>query len=263
MNDRVKYELLKAAYNQGDGAQAHVAVEIAGVQLVPIEYEGHRVLTLSMMDAVHQRPKDTARRNFNEHKKRLIQGDDFFELNQPDEIRTLGFTRPQGGTPASILLLTETGYSMLVKSFTDDLAWDVQRQLVKSYFAKPSLPVDPLAGLSVENRALVAMMCEQAAIRTEQAALAQVQVEQADAIRRIEANQVAAVASIQSFTALGYNIYRDLELSKAELTKLGKLASANSKARSLTIDKVADHRYGLVNSYHITALDAAYEELCK
>lgn len=26
---------------------------------------------------------------------------------------------------------------MLVKSFTDDLAWEVQRQLVKNYFRKP------------------------------------------------------------------------------------------------------------------------------
>lgn len=30
--------------------------------------------------------------------------------------------------------LTESGYLLLVKSFTDDLAWNVQRQLVNSYF---------------------------------------------------------------------------------------------------------------------------------
>lgn len=262
MNDRVKYELLKAAHYQGEGALAQVAVDIAGVQLVPIEYEGRRVLTMAMIDQVHQRPDGTARRNFNEHRARLIVGEDFIELTA-DEIRTRSLGAVFPPRTGKAMLLTETGYAMLVKSFSDDLAWTVQRQLVKSYFAKPSLPVDPLAGLSVENRALVAMMCEQAAIRTEQAALARTQADQADAILRIESNQIAAVASIQSFTALGYNIYRDLELSKAELTKLGKLASANSKARGLTIDKVADHRYGLVNSYHITALDAAYEELCK
>lgn len=33
-----------------------------------------------------------------------------------------------------VTLLTESGYLMLVKSFTDELAWNVQRQLVKSYF---------------------------------------------------------------------------------------------------------------------------------
>ena len=31
-------------------------------------------------------------------------------------------------------LITEQGYLMLVKSFTDDLAWEVQRKLVSSYF---------------------------------------------------------------------------------------------------------------------------------
>jgi phage antirepressor YoqD-like protein len=60
-------------------------------------------------------------------------------------------TRPQGGTPAMVLLLTETGYSMLVKSFTDDLAWEVQRQLVRSYFKQTRAAIaapdfsDPIA----------------------------------------------------------------------------------------------------------------------
>ena len=36
--------------------------------------------------------------------------------------------------PQDITLITESGYLMLVKSFTDDLAWDVQRQLVNLYF---------------------------------------------------------------------------------------------------------------------------------
>ncbi len=33
-----------------------------------------------------------------------------------------------------VTLITESGYYMLVKSFTDDLSWDVQRQLVNTYF---------------------------------------------------------------------------------------------------------------------------------
>ena len=33
-------------------------------------------------------------------------------------------------------VVTESGYLMLVKSFTDDLAWQVQRQLVNTYFRK-------------------------------------------------------------------------------------------------------------------------------
>ena len=33
-----------------------------------------------------------------------------------------------------IILITENGYLMLVKSLTDDLAWEVQRQLINTYF---------------------------------------------------------------------------------------------------------------------------------
>lgn len=33
-----------------------------------------------------------------------------------------------------ITLLSESGYLMLVKSFSDDLSWQVQRQIVKAYF---------------------------------------------------------------------------------------------------------------------------------
>ncbi|SEN31834.1 ORF6N domain-containing protein [Duganella sp. CF517] len=161
MSARPPYELLLAAQQSAPAAP----VEIAGVQLVPIEYAGVRVLTLAMMDKAHRRPDGTAGRNFRENRARLVEGEDFMEIDQPDEIRRLGFTRPQGGTPASMLLLTETGYSMLVKSFTDDLAWDVQRQLVKSYFAKHAPAADPLACLPPEQRALVDLMFEQAAMK--------------------------------------------------------------------------------------------------
>lgn len=155
MSARQPHELLAGV---GNGAP----IVVNDVALAPIEYRGARVMTLAMMDAVHKRPDGTARRNFNENKARLIEGEDYHEMNQPDEIRTLGITRPQGGTPAVVQLLTETGYSMLVKSFTDDLAWDVQRQLVKAYFKPATKPapgqrhvgVDPALSAARRSRAI-------------------------------------------------------------------------------------------------------------
>jgi hypothetical protein len=65
---------------------------------------------------------------------------DFFEVDQPDEIRRLGFEeRPQGGTAEKLTLLAESGYLLLVKSFRDDLAWEVQRHLVQHYFRSRSI----------------------------------------------------------------------------------------------------------------------------
>lgn len=108
-------------------------IHIHGTEIPVVEIQGVRVVTLAMVDRVHQRPEGTARRSFNEHRARFIQTDDYLELTA-DEIRTqsLGNVFPPR-TPKGIVL-TESGYLMLVKSFTDDLAWKVQRDLVNGYF---------------------------------------------------------------------------------------------------------------------------------
>ncbi len=246
----------------GAGILRAPVLQIGAVELTPIEYADQRVLTLSMVDQVHQRPDGTARRNFNENKNRLIDGDDFFKVSA-NEIRTHKLFDIPNRAHEDVTLLTESGYLMLVKSLSDDLAWSVQRQLVKSYFAKPKQAQDVLAGLSPEYRALVALMVDSAALKAQQERFATVQAQQQDSLARLEANQIAAIASVQSFTALGYSIYRDLGLSKVELIKLGKKASAISKKRGIAVDQVSDGRYGRVGSYHVTTLDAALEELCK
>jgi hypothetical protein len=109
-------------------------ITIGETALTVKEYQGKRVVTFRDIDTVHSRPEGTARRNFNTNKEHFIEGEDFWVLNQPNEIRSLGIARPQGGVPESVTLITESGYLMLVKSFTDDLAWTVQRQLVNCYF---------------------------------------------------------------------------------------------------------------------------------
>ncbi len=105
------------------------------------EYKGQRVVTLKDVDMVHERPGGTAKRNFNTNKKRFIEGVDFF-LVSSDEIRTSHIFPISNNDYMDKILLTEQGYLMLVKSFTDDLAWDVQRQLVNGYFKVRKLAND-------------------------------------------------------------------------------------------------------------------------
>lgn len=99
------------------------------------EYKGKRVVTFKDIDAVHERPDGTARRNFNTNKKRFVEGEDFFVVGS-DEIRTSRIIPISDNDFMDKTLITESGYLMLVKSFTDDLAWKVQRQLVNAYFKK-------------------------------------------------------------------------------------------------------------------------------
>lgn len=93
------------------------------------EYNGQRVLTFRDIDTVHQRPDGTAGRNFRENRKYFIEGVDYFQRNSSEAKEEFNIIAPNG-----LMLITETGYLMIVKSFTDDLAWTVQRQLVNAYF---------------------------------------------------------------------------------------------------------------------------------
>ena len=96
------------------------------------EYNGQRVVTFKDIDAVHQRPEGTARKRFYDNKKHFIEEEDYF-IVKPSDVQ-MSEKRTSEINNRGTTLITESGYLMLVKSFTDDLAWSVQRELVNSYF---------------------------------------------------------------------------------------------------------------------------------
>lgn len=107
-----------------------VTIEANGCSLSIKEYYGQRVVTLKDIDMVHQRPSGTADRNFRENKSRFVEGEDYFKLSKNLNHENRGLEIPNRG----LTVFTQMGYLMLVKSFNDDLAWQIQRQLVNSYF---------------------------------------------------------------------------------------------------------------------------------
>lgn len=110
-------------------------VSINGAVLPVIEINNERVVTLSMIDEAHGRASGTARRSFNEHRERFTKGKHFQKMSA-DEFRTRFPGVISDRATEDITLVTERGYLLLVKSFTDDLAWQVQDMLVESYFTK-------------------------------------------------------------------------------------------------------------------------------
>lgn len=110
------------------------------------EYQGQRVVTFRQIDELHRRPENTASRTFSAHKQRFVEGVDFFWLSYEELNSTRYVELPSRN---GLTLLTESGYLMIVKPMTDDLAWEVQRKLVNGYFrakeqAAPASTLDAL-----------------------------------------------------------------------------------------------------------------------
>jgi hypothetical protein len=115
-------------------------VMINGSSLPVREYAGKRVVTSADIAFVHKVAKPTINQNFHNNRKHFVVGIDYYHLRGRNAIKNFG----SASKPATILnVFTESGYLMLVKSLTDDLSWQVQRELVNRYFQRPTNP--PLA----------------------------------------------------------------------------------------------------------------------
>ena len=99
-------------------------------------WNDQRVVTFRDIDEVHQRPEGTAKKAFSRNRKRFIRDVDYFIVTRSEIQKSVKDTLEYFGDIPNrgITVLTETGYLMVVKPFTDDLSWKVQRRLVSSYF---------------------------------------------------------------------------------------------------------------------------------
>ncbi len=129
-------------------SQVSNLVTINNMEIEIKEYQGQRVVTFKDIDMVHHRSDGTARRNFNENKNRFIEGVDYFVRNSYEAKKEYGIIAPNG-----LVLITESGYLMLVKSFTDDLSWQVQRQLVNTYFRAKEM-IQPMSQIQILQQAV-------------------------------------------------------------------------------------------------------------
>lgn len=126
-------------------------VTINNKHLPAVEYRGQRVVTLAMIDEVHQRPEGTARAAFYRNRSHFIEGVDFLEMTA-DVIRTESLSDAFAARTAKGIILFESGYLMLTKPFNDDLAWQVQRELVNSYFRTraPLTEIEMIAAMAAD-----------------------------------------------------------------------------------------------------------------
>ena len=110
-------------------------ITINNIELGIKEYKKERVVTAWDIAKVHNREVREITQNFNYVKDKLLKDEDYFLVNKEkiseSKILIQDFIP---NNVKEIPLFTESGYLMLVKTFTDDLSWEIQRQLVKGYF---------------------------------------------------------------------------------------------------------------------------------
>lgn len=220
-------------------------VKIGGAEVAVKEYRGQRVVTFKDIDQCHGRPEGTARRNFNTNKQHLIKGTDYFVRNSYEAQKEYGITAPNGLT-----LITESGYLMLVKSFTDDLAWDIQRQLVNSYFRKGQ--ADESLKLQIQQERAHAML-----MNAKSRALKTIMQTIADKKLSAIAVQVFGLTAIEEVTGQKID-YRP---------ECGKLYSAEDLAKEvgsnrITVGKKATAAGLKTDEYGMTVLSKS-EHSCK
>ncbi|MEF2485286.1 hypothetical protein V4D09_18585 [Vibrio mimicus] len=241
-------------------------VTVVDLTIPVIEFNSERVLTLWNIDSLHRVPQNTTFNIFIQNRSKLQQNKHYFVVYPNDHGFAANYPCPI--PPSGLLLITQRGYSMLVKAFTDDFSWQVQEQLADAYFEAQRVltPAEQLL-----NQANLLVQHDQRLNNLEKA-----HVNTMEHIHRtnnevVKANQRAneafnaANAALEHkfgekdyFTVMAYCKARNIPVNTTSARAKGMQASAYVKKHGGTINRVQDERYGIVNSYHVSVLDQVF-----
>lgn len=114
--------------------------------------EGKKSMLVKDIAEIHQSTVKRINELINRNKSRFKEGIDIIDLRSENFVvvlNDLGFTQNSINRSNNIYLLSERGYSKLLKILEDDTAWEIYDQLVDNYFAMRQ-------SIQSENKALLA-----------------------------------------------------------------------------------------------------------
>ena len=227
-------------------------VTINNTNLPVLQYQENPVVTFQMIDQVHERTDGTASRNFKNNRKRFTEGKHFYlvDFTQKDEFRSFGINVP----PRGLTVFTKRGYLLLTKSFTDDLAWEVQEKLVDGYFQARSLT--PAEQLLKSVQLTVELEKQHKILALQHKEIKSRQIETETRLDRIEAREQDDPGY---FAITGYANLVNTPIDENTAKKLGMAAAKLSRQLGVTIAKIRHGRWGLVNSYHESVLKQIFQ----
>jgi hypothetical protein len=115
-------------------------VNVSGMKFHDIEGgfgEGKKAMLVKEIANIHRRDIKDINRNINNRRKWFKDGVDIVDLKTGEYkplVLEMGFTNAQYGNANNIYLLSERGYSKLLKILEDDFAWEQYDKLVDGYF---------------------------------------------------------------------------------------------------------------------------------
>jgi ORF6N domain. len=101
--------------------------------------EGKKAMLVKDIAEIHGQPVSEINRRINDNRKWFEDGVDIIDLKSDmglshNEIRDFGFSQNAINKSGNIYVLSEQGYSNLLKILEDDTAWTIYKKFVKDYF---------------------------------------------------------------------------------------------------------------------------------
>ena len=222
-------------------------------ELMVLEHNSIRVMTTEQLAEAYGCAPKQIQQNFNNNRVRFIAGKHFFVLEGQDlqtfRLQVENIELQISPKTRHLYLWTERGAARHSKMLGTERAWDVFEQLEESYFkvAKNMTPEEFL--LYSAQR-----MVEQAkAIKAANARIDKVD----ERLLEVESKQITI--DEHHYTIIGYaNLMGVRGVSRDAAARLGRKASAMSRKQGYHIGKEYDAKYGMVNTYHVDALQEVF-----
>ena len=222
-------------------------------ELTVLEHNDIRVMTTEQLAEAYGCDVQHIKQNFNNNKERFTDGKHYFRLEGADlksfKRQVENFDLPVSKFASAIYLWTKRGAARHSKMLGTERAWDVFDELEESYF-------NPMKNMTPEEFLLCSAqrMVEQArAIKAANARIDKVD----ERLLEVESKQMTI--DQRHYTIIGYaNLMGIRGVSRDVAAGLGRKAAAMSRKQGYHIGKEYDAKYGMVNTYHVDALQEVF-----
>ncbi|MCI9976492.1 ORF6C domain-containing protein [Clostridioides difficile] len=192
--------------------------------------EDKKCMTDKTISEIHNQPNFKIRERIKDNIKRFREDIDYIDIKRilgTDTLIELGYAKQSITQADNIFLLSERGYSKLIKIMDTDLAWEIHDKIMDEYFSMREKINDPFEKLSPELKVIIKLEQRQTELESGQQELEE-KVNVLYDFTTIDYNQQEAIRSlvnkriVQVYRSLNFSAYEDAKLRKRVYFSLWK-----------------------------------------